>query len=161
MKLIDRSIFTRQTLKNNRLFFALVLLFVFVSAYGHGGATGIVKERMDSMETLKDTMKSLRTMIIKDKGYDAAELKRYARVIEDHAGEYMIDMFPEGSLDKPTEAKVELWEEWGTFTTMANDLESLAVDLGRFASATNSKETKNRFKLIADNCSDCHDKYRE
>jgi len=144
-----------------RLVVAVSLLLLCFQVYGHGGATGIVKERMDSMLSLKETMKSLRTMIIKDKAYDVSQLKRYASLIADESGKHLTEMFPEGSLYKPSEAKEELWQEWELFSTMAYDLEKLALQLGDTARATNSKDTKKLFKLIGDNCSDCHDKYRQ
>lgn len=150
-----------EKLNVRRMLIGLLLVLVFANVYGHGGATGIVKERMDSMVSLKEAMKSLNTMINKRQDYNVDKIKEYADLIAKNSGEHMIKMFPEGSLYSPSEAKPELWDEWEVFTKMANDLEVLAKNLRDSATPSPSKATEKLFKSIRGNCSDCHDKYRE
>ena len=71
-----------------------------VAAYAHGGATGIVKERMEAMGTMSDV------------------------------GEALTGLFPEGSGGEPSEAKAEVWSNWDEFSALAAQLETLSEGLG-------------------------------
>lgn len=88
----------------------------------HGGATGVVMERMELMKELKGAMKSLSDMFSGKADYDAAKVREAAAVLEAAAGETMTGLFPEGSLHGPTEAKPEIWQEWTRFQGLADDL---------------------------------------
>lgn len=110
-----------------------VSCFVFLSisalVFAHGGATGVVKERMDLMENLKGAMKSLKPIMRGQKDYEVDTVKKSALVIRDNAGEHMTKLFPEGSLKKPSEATPEIWSEWEEFQRLANNLERLGQAL--------------------------------
>lgn len=108
--------------------FAATALPVSVSA--HGGATGIVKERMDAMSMMGDAVKTLKDMMQGKADYDAATVREQAAIIRKHAGDTLTKAFPEGSLDKPTEAKPEIWTDWERFSALANQLENFAEGLG-------------------------------
>ncbi|MFC6673519.1 c-type cytochrome [Marinobacterium aestuariivivens] len=88
----------------------------------HGGATGVVKERMELMKDLKGSMKSLSEMFSGKADYDAAKVREAAAVLEAASGEAMTRLFPEGSLHGPTEAKPGIWQEWERFQGLADDL---------------------------------------
>lgn len=95
-------------------------------AYAHGGATGIVKERMDAM---LDMAKSMKVLVATFKGatkYNADSVRSAAAKIRDHAGDNIVSKFPEGSLKHGSEARPEIWQDWSRFTTMAKDLEVYA-----------------------------------
>ncbi|MEZ5807929.1 MAG: cytochrome c [Zhengella sp.] len=99
-----------------------------VVAFAHGGATGIVKERMEAMESMGDTMKALKPMMQGRVAYDADTVRSGARSIRDHAAQ--IDgLFPEGSDGEPSEARPEVWTERADFTALAERLEVLASGL--------------------------------
>ena len=95
----------------------------------HGGATGIVKERMDLMKGIGDAMKTLTAMFKGEVEYDAGVVREAARTIQSRAGEHITKLFPEGSLDKPTEALPTVWEDWATFERHANDLQTYSTVL--------------------------------
>jgi len=105
-----------------------------LSALAHGGATGIVKERMDSMSAMGEAIKSLSTMF-KSGAYDPDLIRTGAMAIKSHAGESMLKLFPEGSDDTPSEARAEIWNNWEEFATLAMELENFAVGL---AAASNN-----------------------
>lgn len=149
------------SLCKRRTVLVLLLVLGFSNAYSHGGATGIVKQRMDSMVSLKETMKALSVMILKHQDYDVVTIRLYANQLGDNAGEHMVKMFPEGSLKHPSEAKPELWEDWQKFTQWANELEILAKTLHDSATPGPSKDTEKLLRSIRSNCSDCHDRFRE
>ena len=108
---------------------SLVLLAISVLVFAHGGATGVVKERMDLMDNLKGAIKNLKPIFRGKKDYDVEQIKQYALVIRDNAGDHMTKLFPEGSLQKPSEAKPEIWIEWEEFQRIANNLERLGQAL--------------------------------
>ncbi|GAB5373767.1 MAG: cytochrome c [Acuticoccus sp.] len=123
------------TLRKERVFGATAALSLSISAVAvaHTGATGVVKERMDQMMAIGDANKALRAMFAGEAPYDAAAVAENAETIRAHSGEAIISLFPEGSLDGPTEAKPEIWEDWDEFANLANRLEHVAEGLARAA----------------------------
>lgn len=103
------------------------------TALAHGGATGIVKERMDAMKAMGEAVKSLSAMMRGETEYDPSEVRANAQTIESHAGEALTSLFPEGSTDAPSEAKPEIWSDWETFEDEANRLRELASGLSAAA----------------------------
>ncbi|CTQ47626.1 c-type cytochrome [Roseibium aggregatum] len=110
-----------------------LLLTGAVAAYAHGGASGVVKERMDAMGAMGDTMKFLSAMMRGEKEYDAELVRKGAAVIQSHSGEALTKLFPEHSAEDPSEAKHEIWTEWQDFSDLANQLEVFAIGLGEAA----------------------------
>lgn len=103
-------------------------------SWSHGGATGIVKERMDLMGSIGDSMKELVSIFKGEVPYDAATVERAASAIRDHASGASIErLFPEGSLDKPTEALPAIWEHWEEFTGLAEQVEVYSDALAKAA----------------------------
>ncbi len=101
--------------------------------FAHGGATGIVKERMDAMLGMGKIVKSLSEMMRGDKEYDAKQVKAGAEFIKKHAGEAMTKQFPEGVKSKHTEARPEIWKNWEEFRVIAGQLETFATALEKAA----------------------------
>jgi len=91
-------------------------------AMAHGGATGVVKERMELMENIGESMKTLADMFKGVRAYDAETVRAAAASIRDHAGARMTDLFPEGSLKHPTEALPTVWEDWAELSALAERL---------------------------------------
>ncbi|MAS04790.1 MAG: cytochrome C [Ahrensia sp.] len=101
-----------------------------VAAYAHGGATGIVKERMEAMGTMSDVVKALSAMMRGETAYNADAVRDGAETIRRHAGEALTGLFPEGSGGEPSEAKAEVWSNWDEFSALAAQLETLSEGLG-------------------------------
>jgi len=110
-----------------------VLLSISALVFAHGGATGVVKERMDLMENLKGAMKTLKPIMREQEDYNVDSVKQSALIIRDKAGERMTKLFPEGSLKTPSEATTEIWTEWEEFQRLANNLERLGQALHKAA----------------------------
>ncbi len=113
---------------------AFVALIVIGAAsagavFAHGGATGIVKHRMELMKGIGEAMKTLSAVFKGEVEYDSDAVREAARTIRSRAGEHITKLFPEGSLDKPTEALPMVWEDWATFERYANDLETYSTVL--------------------------------
>lgn len=111
---------------------AVVLVFITsISsqlAMAHGDATGIVKERMDLMDNMKDAVKQLKAIFKGEVDYNPDTVRQSALVIKDHSGEAMTKLFPQGSL-KHSEAKPAIWQEWDRFKQLADDQEKIAQGL--------------------------------
>ncbi|NRG18793.1 cytochrome c [Rhizobiales bacterium] len=117
-------------MKNFKAYTAAGILLVAASgAFAHGGATGIVKERMDAMGELGKVMKTLSAMMRGETKYDAAVVRNSARTIRSHAGATMVKLFPEGSNPTPSEARDTIWANWNEFNELADRLALLAEGL--------------------------------
>lgn len=108
---------------------AAAALTTAVAAFAHGGATGIVKERMDGMSAMSKVVKTLAPMMRGDIQFDAELVKQGAVEIRAHAGETMTKLFPEGSGGKPSEAKETVWENWEEFSALSERLDFYAEGL--------------------------------
>ncbi len=95
-------------------------------AIAHKGAKGIVKERMDAMKSIGDNMKAIKKMLDGEQPFNADKVKKAAGVIKSHAGTTLTKLFPEGSMDKPTEATPKIWEDWEDFQASAMRLQAYA-----------------------------------
>ena len=130
-------------------------------ALAHSGATGIVKQRMDSMKDIAAQMKQIGAMIKGERDYDAGLAASAADAIAQHAG-MMPSLFPEGSNEGPSEALSSIWSDWDGFTQSAGDLESRAVALSDAAkSASRAAEIRAPFAAVGKTCSSCHEDYRK
>lgn len=143
---------------------ALAPLFVVASAladekHNHEEATGVVKERMDLMETQKEAMKVIGAMAKGQVPFDAAEAATAAKEIETTAAK-IPELFPEGTDGPPSEAKPEIWTDWDRFVGDAENLTTAAQALvAAFESA--APEWKAEFKGVIDACKSCHKVFRE
>lgn len=98
-------------------------------ALAHGGASGVVKERMDLMEGIGKAMKTLASIFKGERDYDPAVVRAAAAEIRDHGGDKITALFPEGSLDKPTEALPTIWQDWAAFEALAGRLAEVSAAL--------------------------------
>ncbi len=129
-------------------------------AYSHSGATGIVKHRMDAMSDIAKSMKAIGAMIKGETGFDAAVVKSAASSIAGHA-ERIPELFPEGSMDKPSEALPSIWEDWAGFTSIAKDMGREAKELAAAADgASQIDQIKAPFGALAKTCKACHSDFR-
>lgn len=108
---------------------AALASMVSVTAFAHGGATGVVKERMEAMSALKEAMKVLTPMMQGKTSYDADLVVRQAKIIGKHSGSELTELFPKGSLEKPSEARPEIWENWSDFQNLANQMSTYSEGL--------------------------------
>jgi cytochrome c556 len=108
---------------------AVPLIGVTSPVWAHGGATGVVKERMEMMKSLSEVMKQLKGMFQNKATYDAKKVRKAAQAIKSHGGEKLTKLFPKGSLHKPTEALPAIWKDWDQFKTLANNLSAFATSL--------------------------------
>lgn len=135
-------------------------------AFAHGGATGIVKERMDAMERIGAAVKSVGEMLRGKAKFDAGAIEAAAIEIRAHAGAKMTGLFPEGSLDHPSEASPMIWQDWAGFEVKADDLAEKAGQLATVAAADAASTSEGKqaiaaaFGAVAGTCKACHETYR-
>lgn len=99
------------------------------AVFAHGNATGIVGERMMGMMMLGEQVKLLTPILAADAAADPAAVAKAAEMIEMHAGPAMTKLFPEGSIEGPSEARPEIWARWEEFSGYASRLAQLGTEL--------------------------------
>ena len=120
-------------MKKTTIVAAVLIAGTAVTAFAHSGATGIVKERMDAMLAMGKAVKTVAPMMRGETAYDAETVRDAARLFQQHAGESMTKLFPEGSDGKPSEAKPEIWTDWNSFAGLAAQLETFSAGLAAAA----------------------------
>lgn len=128
-----RNIKPRTTL----IFGAVAIMLSTSLALAHGGATGIVKERMDLMASVGKSMKVVTEMFQGAKEYKASAIRDAAKSIGAHGGDQMTRLFPEGSIEGPSESLPAIWQNWERFSELSEDLTKYATALA--AAAENSR----------------------
>lgn len=103
------------------------------TAIAHGGASGVVKERMESMRALGDAMKDLTAMMRGQQDYYADRVRTLAGTIDSHSGEALTKLFPKDSLDHPSEALPAIWSDWDRFSALSDQLSTYAQALAAAA----------------------------
>lgn len=108
---------------------ALVGILAGSIALAHTGATGVVKERMDGMVALRDGVRDITPMMRGQAEYDAETVAAFARILQDHSGEAMTELFPEGSGGGVSKTQDAVWTDWEEFEALAMRLEVLGEAL--------------------------------
>ncbi len=135
-------------------------VFIFILPISaHEGATGIVKERMDLMISIGQTMKALSAMVRSPAQFDQNDLVDAAGQLS-RKSERMLLLYPEGSMTPPSEASAEIWARPAEFAAIAKALDNEArrlIDVSRNGSR---EDLATQFRAIGKTCSDCHKSFR-
>jgi cytochrome c556 len=137
----------------------LACLLSATLAFAHEGATGVVKERMDLMDTQKDAMKVIGDMAKGKRPFDAAAATKAANDIHTTAKK-IPELFPEGSGGGKSEALPAVWEKWDRFKTNADDLATEADGLVKALGDSASEDWKPAFQKVGEACKSCHEDFR-
>jgi cytochrome c556 len=129
-------------------------------AWAHGGATGIVKERMDLMSAIGKKMKMVASMVKGETEFDGSEISKAAAQMSEHAGK-INKLFPEGSLQMHSEALPTIWTNWDRFTQLSDDLVVEAKKLSEVASSGDKRAVMMQFANTGKVCSTCHTDFRK
>ncbi|MGQ0563846.1 MAG: c-type cytochrome [Gemmobacter sp.] len=81
---------------------------------------------MNGMTAMRDTIAELAPMMQGTVPYDTFIVSEGASVIAAHAGETMLSLFPEGSMEGKTYAKPEIWSSWQEFAALAEEMKTYA-----------------------------------
>jgi len=126
------------------------------SALSHEHATGIVKERMEIMKSIAKGMKAI-SQRLKSKS-DLAAIKVDAEAIAVQAP-HIIDLFPKGSTQPPTEARASIWQNWPDFESKVHALEIESDKLVK-QNTDDFAALSAQVQAVSQTCSACHTKYR-
>ena len=138
---------------------AVIAVSATTAVFAHGGAMGIVKERMDLMSAIGKNMKSVAAMVKGEAKFDPTAIETSAKSMAEHSTK-INDLFPKGSLDKPTEALPSIWEDWDRFAQLSKDLETEANKLAEVATSGDKRAVMMQFAKIGKVCSTCHTNFR-
>ncbi len=127
------------------------LLFACFLLAAHGGATGIVKQRMDVMVDIGRAMKSIRNGL--DRSRPDAVREAAGRIAR-HA-RHIPMLFPEGSFHPPSEAEPSIAAKRAEFDRLAAELAAAAEQTAAEADAP-----RRAAKALAAACTQCHDAFR-
>ena len=140
-----------------RLLTTCVLLCLSTVSFAHDGAEGVVKERMDRFKENKKAMKAIKGNLTGD----TAIIAQKASGIEAWAKD-MVNFFPKGSTQPPSEALPAIWKEFDRFTDLARANEKAAANLKNLAqSGADTSALSGAFRSLGKTCKDCHNDYKE
>ena len=125
-------------------------------ADAHQGASGIVKQRMDNFA---ESQKHLKSIIGYAKTGQFDEVERLAGYLASW-GEQMPEYFPEGSLQKPTQARPEIWQDFSKFVAKAEIFRQSAITIGEAAALQDQTSLNDAIKNTANSCKSCHQDFR-
>ena len=135
----------------------IAVLALASAAMAHDHATGIVKERMDAMESMDKSVKAIKERLRASR--DLAAVRKDALSIQAHAAK-MTSLFPAGSTQSPTDAKVSLWQNWADFETKAKALEAESAKLAQTEPGS-PDAIRAQFRTMNQVCGGCHKLYRK
>ncbi|MCY0964017.1 c-type cytochrome [Parathalassolituus penaei] len=172
-------------LQARRAGWLLAALLVPALAFAHGGATGVVHDRMHEMKDMKAAMKELKPIVAGSTDYNADTVKAQAQRLVKASGEHMLTLYPEGTFTKPSEAKPLVREDWKTFSQWANDMERVGKAMDNNASNGLGKATLSKadiaklrvadmtdsqlqsmsvadlYQVAGSTCSSCHKRFKK
>ena len=136
---------------------AAALLLAGLPAQAHEGATGVLKERMEAMESMAKAMKEIRRRILANRDLpgvtsDAARIATLA--------ERLPLLFPAGSNSRPSEALAAIWQQWPKFQAEADRLQHAAGKLGESAAVGDATQVGAQYRVVGQVCLDCHNQFR-
>jgi cytochrome c556 len=141
-------------------FILLSTLLAYNVALAHEGAMGVVKERMELMKRTGKDMKTLKSMVNGKTPYEADVFIQKIESINKAASE-INRLFPEGSLQKPTEAKELIWKDWERFTGLSEKLSKESAGLIKITNLDDMKTIKKQLSKVGKVCFSCHKRYRQ
>ena len=127
----------------------------------HGGAKGIVKERMDLMKDMADAMKVMGPMFKGEAPFQPEIVAEKAAYLAEHA-EKIPHLTPEGSNEHPSEALPIIWQDWERYVAGAKSMAEEGAKLVAVAeNGADLDETRVQFVKVSKTCGTCHDDFRK
>jgi cytochrome c556 len=123
---------------------------------GHEHATGVVKERMELMESMAKAQKAITQRLRANRELEL--IKADARSIRE-LSEKIPSLFPPGSREHPTAAKEAVWQKWSDFDARVRALQTESEKLA----ATDARDIKAlaaQARALSQSCGACHELYR-
>ncbi len=120
----------------------------------------VFQTRTDTMNAIDKSLKLVADMVKGTKPFDADKAREAARAIAADARGFP-ELFPPDSNPRPSEARAEIWRDWGRFVGLSANLAEKA-DLLAAASdnANGASDISASLLRLGRACSNCHDSYR-
>ena len=127
------------------------------TALAHKGAMGIVKERMDKFEASEKATKRIKQALSRG---DTAVITAEAEFLASWASE-MESYFPKNSNQSPSEAKDEIWLQWGDFVGAIQSFDDAAQALIDATATEDPGAIGGAFQEMTRSCKSCHQQFRQ
>ncbi len=132
-------------------------------AEGHGGATGIVKQRMDAMAAMGKAMGAVADMFKGKRDFSADDVSKAGEIIIRHTSE--IDaLFPDNTdsrNNKHSDALPAVWQRRDEFSNLVKELGQQVDRLRQAAALGDQSPIRAEFGKTAKICSSCHQDFRK
>ncbi len=139
---------------------AMITAMAVLPLSAHEGATGVVKQRMDVMKGIRNDMKPLRRVM---RGRDDYEQSRFLERVQSikAVSADIPALFPQGSLQRPSEALPAIWDNWDDFSAQASQFHERVIALENAVLANDMNQIRSNFRSVAQTCKACHDDYQK
>jgi len=128
-----------------------------------GSSADVYKDRSDAMKVLGGNIKTLSDMLFGQAEYDSAKALEASQAMNAVASSDVAALFPEGTMEPPSEALPIIWEEWDEFNAILADFATSTAALE--AAAADGTDTKDAvqgaFMAVGGACQTCHKKFRK
>jgi cytochrome c556 len=127
----------------------------------HGGATGVVKQRMDAMSDMAGAMKKMAPVVKGKQAFNRVLFIESGELIAGHSN-MLPDLFPDGSIEGSSEALPAIWQQWDDFMSLSDRTKTNAEKLVKMAQdGAELRPLTKQFVKIAGDCKACHKNYRK
>ena len=133
---------------------------IATSVFAHQGASGIVLERMQSMEALSTSMKALSPIVRGQAAFDADAISPFLPALSHLTAEQMVAYFPTGTDGGTSEAAETIWSDAAGFAAEAQAFEASVATLFAAVEAGDADGFNTAFRSVAGSCKSCHQSYR-
>jgi cytochrome c556 len=139
----------------------LVGLASVTNVIAHGGATGVIKQRMDAMSDMAGAMKKMAPVVKGKSAFNRVLFIESGKLIAGHSA-MLPDLFPVGSIEGSSEALPAIWQQWDDFMSLSNRTKTNAEKLVNMAQdGAELRPLTKQFVKIAGDCKACHKNYRK
>lgn len=138
----------------NKLFLITATVFLSGSLFASDAA---INARIASMKDIGSANRELVNISRGRAAFDADVVQAAANTLKENSGQYLLDLFPEGSTAARSDAKPEIWSNWAKFSQLAFDLNSASTKLAQASEA----DFAALYADVSATCSSCHKDFRK
>ena len=112
------------------------------------------------MVLIGKSMKALSGFVRGQRDLNQSEIAVAGQAIADHAGPALLAQFPAGSLSAASEARPEIWQDFQSFSALANELHSAAQAVAAWQPGDGLQPLSSNFDRMSKTCQSCHKQFR-
>lgn len=144
-------------MKRSYIVFGIALMAASAALAHQGVQNPAVMARMNGMSAIAKNIKTLGQMAKGTSAFDAEAARSAAAAIAEHAAA-VPQLFEAKETDPKSEARPEIWANFGDFSSKAQELETLAA--GYAQSLSVSSDLNAAMAALGATCKSCHADYR-